>query len=78
MSRFEPFWDYICERREYLWLLLMALLFFLILTSFTFVFGEPGSESWVVAQLNVIIILATGAVAGGMYWKCVKRARKRY
>ena len=78
MSRRDDFWDYVCDRRHYLWLLLMVLLFFFLLTLFTFAFGDPGTSSWVIAQLNVILILGTAVVAGGMYWKCVKRSRQRY
>lgn len=78
MSRRDDFWVYICDRRHYLWLLLMVLLFFLILDAYALAFGDPGSAAWVVAQLNLALILGTGAVAGGMYWKCARAARKRY
>lgn len=78
MSRRDDFWEFFCDRRHYLWLLLMVLLFFLILDLYALVFGDPGSAAWVVAQLNLILIVGTGAVAGGMYWNCVRRANKRY
>lgn len=78
MSRRDDFWEYVCDRRHYLWLLLMVMLFFFILTLFSFVFGDPSAASRVVAQVNLILILATSAVAGGMYLKCVRRARSRY
>lgn len=78
MSWGEDFWNFVCERRHYLWLLLMMLLFFLILDAYALAFGDPQSASWVVAQLNLILILVTGAIAGGMYWKCHQRAQSRY
>lgn len=78
MSFRDGFWNFICEHRHYLWLLLMVLLFFLILNVYSLAFGDRGSAAWVVAQLNLVLILGTGAVAGGMYWICTRQARSRY
>lgn len=73
MTRGDAFWSVVCDYRQHLWLLLMFLLFLLVLTALSFLFGELGTASYTIAVVNLLLILGVGSVAGGMYWYCGRR-----
>lgn len=78
MARFEAFWDVMCDFRDYLWIGIMVLIFFLILTIISLAWGDPGTASYNIALLNLAMILGAGAVMGWMFWVCQQRRTKEY
>lgn len=78
MARFEAFWDVACDFRQHIWLGVKFCLFLFVLGVVSVVLAEPGSASAFLAQVNLVLILLLGTVAGGMYWVCVRRERKAY
>jgi uncharacterized membrane protein YccC len=73
----DSFWLRVYEFRPYLRLLQLFLVFMLVLTGFTFLFGRPGSGSYTLAVINVALILVFGAVSSGIYWYSARRRDKK-
>lgn len=78
MARFEEFWTVACDYRQYLWVAIMMLIFFLVLTLISLLVVEPGTGSYYIALLNLAMILGVGGVMLGMYYVCLQRQTRRY
>lgn len=78
MSRLEPFWDVTCDYRDYLWLGIMVLIFLFVLTGMSIVLAPQNTGSFIVAMMNFALLLVTGGVMGGMFYKCLQRERDGY
>lgn len=78
MGRLDPFWDVMCQYREFLWLGVMVLLFLFILTLFSLLLAPSGSASQLVAAGNFVLIVATGVVMLVMYRICLGREKSSY
>ncbi|QLG48091.1 hypothetical protein [Natrinema halophilum] len=56
-----------------LWLFLV---FMLVLTAITLLFGERGTRSYTLAAFNLVLILAVGSIVSVAYWGSVRRAAR--
>jgi hypothetical protein len=77
MSWADAFWLRVYEYRPYLRLLQLFLVFLLVLTGFTFLFGRPGTGSYTIAAINAVLILAVGGVTSIVYWYSARRRAKK-
>ncbi|MBV0902945.1 hypothetical protein [Haloarcula salina] len=73
MVNIEKFWSVICDYEGLLRLVLTFLVFMLLLTFLTLLFGTPGTGSYVIAVVNLVLILLFGSVVGVLYVGCIRR-----
>ena len=73
MSWGDEFWLLVYESRPYFRIFWAFLVFMLLLSSFVFLFGQPGTESRVIAYVNVIMIIGLGVIATAMYWYAARK-----
>lgn len=76
MSWRDDFWSLVYNSRTYFRMLLAVLAFMLLLTGVAFLFGQPGTASYVLAYVNLILIVGCGVVAVAMYRYAVWRQMK--
>lgn len=77
MSIGDEFWDLVYGARQYLWLLLLYLLFLFVLSGFGIYFSKPGTASQAIAYINIAVILVFGGIAATMFWYSTKRYKNR-
>ncbi|KZX49077.1 MULTISPECIES: hypothetical protein [Haloarcula] len=73
MVNIEKFWSVVCDYEGLLRFVLTFLVFMLVLTSLTLLFGEPGTGSYVIAVVNLVMILFFGSIVGALYVGCIRR-----
>jgi hypothetical protein len=73
MSWRDDFWSLVYDSRTYFRMLLAVLAFMLLLTAVAFLLGQPGTASYVLAYVNLILIVGCGVVAVAMYRYAVWR-----
>lgn len=73
MSWSDNFWSLVYDYRPYLWMCFMFLVFMLLLTGLSFVFGQPNTESSTIAYVNLLLIVGLGVIVLGLYWYSAKR-----
>lgn len=78
MSRLEPFWEVMCQYKDFIWLGVMVVLFLAILTVMSLLLAPPGSASSVVAYMNLVLVVVLGLLMAGMYHTCAKREAGGY
>lgn len=60
----------LCDYQQLLWVLLTFLVFMLLLTLLPLLFGQPGTESYVIAVVDAVLILGFGIVILTLYVRC--------
>ena len=73
MNSYDRFWELVYGARRYLQLVLFFLLFLLVLSGVALVFGQSESASATMLLLDIILVLALGAVTLVMHWYSTKR-----
>lgn len=69
----DEFWSLVYDYRPHLWMLFMFLVFMLLLTLLSFVFGQPNTASYTIACVNLLFIGGLGVIVLGMYYYSAKR-----
>ncbi|MFC6727088.1 hypothetical protein ACFQDG_00310 [Natronoarchaeum mannanilyticum] len=77
MSWKKSFWSLVRDYQTQLGMLWMFLVFMLVLTAITLLFGEPGTESYTLAVVNLIIVLGFGSIVSAVFWMSIRRGRSR-
>jgi ABC-type polysaccharide/polyol phosphate export permease len=77
MSWKKSFWSLVRDYQTQLGMLWMFLVFMLVLTAITLLFGEPGTESYTLAVVNLIIVLCFGSIVSAVFWMSIRRERSR-
>lgn len=67
MSWIEGFWVHVYDHRQYGWLLFVLLVFFLLLTAVSLLFGQPGTTSYTLSLVNLGLILFVGLLVGTLF-----------
>jgi membrane protein YdbS with pleckstrin-like domain len=73
MSWRDDFWSLVYDSRSYFRILLATLTFMLLLTAVSFLLGQPGTASYVLAYVNLILIVGCGVITTAMYRYAVWR-----
>lgn len=68
MSWIDEFWAHVYDHRQYSWLLFVLLVFLLLLTGVSLLFGQPGTTSYTISIVNLGIILLVGLLTGALFW----------
>lgn len=68
MSWIDEFWAHVYDHRQYGWLLFVLLVFLLLLTGVSLLFGQPGTTSYTISIVNLGIILLVGLLTGSLFW----------
>ncbi|MFC6975242.1 hypothetical protein ACFQL1_12240 [Halomicroarcula sp. GCM10025709] len=66
--------DAACEQRNQIPLLLAVVLVMGFLLAFSFLFLQPGTAAYVIALVDLILVVGCLVTFGGTYWYCTKRA----
>lgn len=78
MGRLDPFWDQMCQYKDFVWLGVMVMLFLLVLTLMSLLFARPGSASFLVAAGNFVLVVVVGGVMLVMYRICLGYERSSH
>lgn len=63
-----------CEQRDHIPLLLAVVLVMGFLLAFSFLFLQPGTAAYVIALVDLVLVVFCLVTFGGTYWYCTKRA----
>ena len=74
MALREALIDGICEQRNKIPLLLAVVIVMGLLLAFSFLFVQPGTASYVIAVVDLLLVGGCLVVFGCTYWYCTKRA----
>ncbi|MFB6074995.1 MAG: hypothetical protein ABEJ89_08290 [Haloarculaceae archaeon] len=74
MAWSDDFWSLVCGFRRQMVVVLYFLVVLLVLTGFTLALGNPESASYMLALIDVALIVIVGGVIGAVYWQCQRRA----
>ncbi|WP_236035680.1 hypothetical protein [Haloarcula rubra] len=66
--------DAACEQRNQIPLMLAVVLVMGVLLAFSFLFLQPGTAAYVIALVDLILVVGCLVTFGGTYWYCTKRA----
>lgn len=77
MSWIDTFWMHVYDHRQYGWLLFVLLVFLLFLTAASLLFGQPGTASYTISIVNLVIIVLVGLLAGTLFWYSHRRRLSR-
>jgi len=66
--------DGVCEQRNKIPLLLAVVIVMGLLLAFSFLFLEPGTAAYVIALVDLLLVVGCLIVFGSTYWYCTKRA----
>jgi hypothetical protein len=69
----EDMWSYVCSQSQYLYTLIIALFMILFLALFAIFFGEPGTISYTLAIVDLILTFVAFAITSYVYRKCLHR-----
>jgi predicted membrane channel-forming protein YqfA (hemolysin III family) len=70
----EQFWEFVCGFDRALFFLLLLDLTFLLLLGYAALGLEPGTESYVVLQFDLVIVGGSLLAIGAVFYWCRKRA----
>jgi hypothetical protein len=70
----EALMDGICGQRNKLPLLLAVATVMGVLLAFSFLFLEPGTAAYVIALVDLLLVVGCLVAFGSTYWYCTKRA----
>lgn len=73
----EDMWSVVCASFHYLYTLIIALFVLLFLNLFALYFGDPESISYMIAQLDMILLGVAFVITTFVYWKCLQREEIR-
>ncbi len=73
MSTSERFWDLVCDHRPHLMFLFSLLVGLGVVTLVGFWLADPGSPEYVIAVVNVGIVLAAFVPIGYCIRQCLRR-----
>jgi hypothetical protein len=74
MGLSETLVDAVCEQRDQIPLLLAVVIVMGLLLGFSFLFVQPGTAAYVIALVDLILVVGSLVVFGGTYCYCTKRA----
>jgi len=74
MTLKEALVDGVCEQRNKIPLLLAVVIVMGLLLAFSFLFLEPGTAAYVIALVDLLLVVGCLLVFGSTYWYCTKRA----
>lgn len=66
--------DAVCEQRDQIPLLLAVVTVMGLLLAFSFLFLQPGTAAYVIALVDLLLVVGCLVTFGGTYWYCTKRA----
>lgn len=66
--------DAACDQRNQLPLLLAVVIVMGLLLAFSLLFLQPGTAGYVIALVDLILVVGSLVTFGGTYWYCTKRA----
>lgn len=67
------FWDVVCEYQYAMRLLVAILVMMTALLAFAFPFLEPGTGAYVIALIDVVLLVFAFLVVGGVTLGCARR-----
>ncbi|WP_254521998.1 hypothetical protein [Natrinema caseinilyticum] len=70
----EVLMDAVCEQRDQIPLLLAVVTVMGILLAFSFLFLQSGTAAYVIALVDLLLVVGSLVTFGGTYWYCTKRA----
>ncbi|WP_254527898.1 hypothetical protein [Natrinema gelatinilyticum] len=70
----EVLMDAVCEQRDQIPLLLAVVTVMGLLLAFSFLFLQPGTAAYVIALVDLLLVVGCLVTFGGTYWYCTKRA----
>lgn len=73
MSWIDDFWALVYDYRQYAGLLFVFLLFMLLLTVLSLALGRPGTASYTLSLVNLVLILLFGLLGGALFWYSHRR-----
>lgn len=73
MSWTDAFWARVYDHRQYGWLLFVFLVFLSFLTGVSLLFGQPGTTSYTLTIVNLVLIIIVGLLAGTVFWYSHRR-----
>lgn len=76
MARFEAFWEVACDYTHYMWLGVMVSIFLFILAVFSVLLAPPGTTSYAIAVIDLVMVLVLGTSLGGMFLICRRRVEE--
>jgi preprotein translocase subunit SecF len=74
MTLKEALIDGVCEQRNKIPLLLAVVIVMGVLLAFSFLFLQPGTAAYVIALVDLLLVVGCLVVFGSTYWYCTKRA----
>ncbi|ELY96891.1 MULTISPECIES: hypothetical protein [Natrialba] len=75
MSWKGSFWALVRDYQTQLGMLWLFLVFMLVLTVITLLFGERGTESYTLAVINLAIVLGFGSIVSAVFWMSIRHGR---
>lgn len=66
--------DAVCEQRDRIPLLLAVVIVMGLLLGFSFLFVQPGTAAYVIALVDLLLVVGALVTFGGTYWYCTRRA----
>ncbi|MDS0282725.1 hypothetical protein [Haloarcula onubensis] len=66
--------DGVCEQRNQIPLLLAVVIVMGLLLAFSLLFVQPGTAAYVIALVDLLLVVGCLVTFGGTYWYCTKRA----
>lgn len=73
MSRSDAFWQYVCGAREYFLIMYGVLFVLLFLTGVGIALGTPGTQSYRLSFINLVLIGFALAMNTVVIWQCQRR-----
>jgi len=70
----EALMDGVCGQRNKIPLLLAVAIVMGLLLAFSFLFLQPGTAAYVIALVDLLLVVGCLVVFGSTYWYCTKRA----
>ena len=64
----------VCGQRNKIPLLLAVAIVMGVLLAFSFLFLQPGTAAYVIALVDLLLVVGCLVVFGSTYWYCTKRA----
>ena len=69
----EDFWDFVCNHRHYLQAGFLFAILLLLFTVVSLFLGKPGSVSYTLAIVDLILVAVLIVITLGPLWVCVRR-----
>lgn len=74
MATLDGFWEIVCGYQSLLRVLVATLVVMAGLLAFSFLFLEPGTGSYVIALVDLVLLAVAFVLVGGVTVVCARRA----